>query len=171
MDDRYQPSIPVPGARVGAQVGAAWRRLFAGWRPEPRTLGALLVATFLGILASRLLVADLTWSSFTASLQPQPPFRAIPWQQAVGTTTQMLGVPADAVVLLGGLGLVLRRRWGLAVALTGLASVMAIAMVNAVVYLSRAPFVRSGIGEVLYALGTALPVAVLLWARSPGEEG
>lgn len=170
MDDRYQPTIPLPGIRFGAQIGGALRRAFAGWRPDPRTVGVLLVATFLGILLNRLLIADMTWRAFTASLQAQGPFPPIPWEQAVTSTMQLLSLPVDALVILGGAGLALRRAWGRPVAFSGLASLVAIAAVDAVAYLSRGGFVRNGIGEVLYAVGTALPVAVLLWSRAPGED-
>lgn len=171
MDDEYQPTIPLPGIRLGAQAGAAWRRAFAGWRPDARSVGVLLVALYLGILLERLLTVDLAWRAFTASIQSQPILGGIPWQQAVGTTMQLLGLPVDALVVLGGAGLALRRGWGRPVALSGLASLLTIALVDAVVYLSRGPMVREGVAQLAYALGTALPVAVLLWSRAPEEDG
>lgn len=171
MDDRYQPTIPVPGIRLGTQVSGAWRRVFAGWRPDARTVGVLLVASFTGVLLSRLLVIDLTWRSFTTSLEPQPPFGAASWEQAVSSTMQLLDVPVLALVVLGGIGLALRRSWGWPVAFSGLASALVIALVNVVVYLSRGPILRGGVGQSLYALGTALPLAVLVWSRPRREDG
>lgn len=170
MDDQYQPTIPLPGIRFSAQVSGAWRRAFAGWRPDPRTVGVLLVAVYLGILLERLLTADLTWRSFTASLQPPPQFEPLQWQIAVGATMQLLSLPVDALAVAGGLALALRRDWGRFVALAALASLFVIQMVNAVTYLSRGPMVRTGVAQVLLALGAALPVAVLLWSRRAPEE-
>jgi hypothetical protein len=175
VDDQYQPGIPLPRLRFGGQIRSAWQRVFGAWRPDRRTVGVLLVAMFAGAVVDRLLTVDGSWSFFTGSLGGGPPGALFPisMQQVLGATTNLLFVPVDVLVLVGAVGLVLRRSWGLWVAAGALAAVLALDLVGAATYLTEvhgALGLRQGVGRVVSAFGSALPLAVLLWSRAPAED-
>ena len=175
MEDEYRPVIPVPRISVESAVRRVGQRVFGGWRPDERTVGVILVAFVVGTVLLQLLTVDLAWNAFRYSALgvDASPLRPLPWQGAVGATLRLLSVPSSLVVLTGGVGLVLQRGWGRWVAVAGLAALVVIDVGNAVIRfssLATAMEVRQGIGQLLYALGAALPIAVLLWSRPAPED-
>jgi hypothetical protein len=161
------------GPLLRTRLHGWWEGVFGEWRPDSRTVGVLLVAWFVGGLIDRLLTFDLTWSAFVTSIGGEYGF-SLPVQQVIGSVTRLLFVPAEVLVLAGAVGLVLRRGWGRLPAAAGLAALLALDLANAVSYLSQARpgfAVRSGIGQLIGALGAALPLAVLLWSRPAEVDG
>lgn len=172
-DDEYRPGIPVPGLRFSGAARAGWQRVFGGWWPDERTVGVLLVAMLLGATIQRLLTADLSWTAFVASLQTSPIAGAMPWQQAVSATLLLFGIPADVLVVAGGVAMALRRGWGRWVAVAGLSTLVVVTIGSALLrftHLPTGPVLREAVAQLLLAAGTALPIAVLLWSRPPQED-
>jgi hypothetical protein len=157
-----------PGPRLGVRVSGAWARNFRGWAPDQRSLGVVLVAWYLGNLLNRLLGIDFIWWAFITALQPAPPFGfSHRLADVVFGAGRLLELPVLAAVVAGGVGLALRRRWGRGLAITGVAALLAIGVIETLVSMVdlHGPPPRFVLNEVVGVLASVLPLLVLLWSR------
>jgi len=161
-----------PGPTLRARLRDGWDRVVAGWRPDERTVGVVLLALYAAIVIERLLVIDRTWDIVRISLSYAAEFSRSPWQQVVSAVTQLLYAPIDLLIVVGAAAIALHQGWGRLVAVGGLAGLLTLDAVNAVLSLTQTsgPYgVRMAVGQVVIAAGAALPLAVLLWSRPAPE--
>ena len=173
-EDEYHPGIPVPRIDLGGAIRRGWNGVFGGWRPEMRAVAAVVLAVYGVGLAANLLTIDGTVSNFFFWLNSEG--RVTPGVNAsnlVVVSARLLASPADLLITLGAVALLLRRAWGLGLALAGLGLLVLVDLAPPVVTLlreHRGVLIRPVVASMLFALVPIAVGALLLAARGPRED-
>lgn len=173
-DDEYHHGIPMPRLDLGGAVRRGWNGVFGGWRPEMRAVAAVVLAVYGVGLAANLLTVDSTLSNFFFWFNSQG--RVTPGLTAtnlISVAARLLAAPADLLITAGAGALLLRRAWGLRVALAGLGLLVLVDLAPPIASLlreSRGALIRPVLASMLFVLVPIAVGALLVAARGPRED-
>ncbi len=145
------PRVPLPAVR--------------GWRPGARTAGAILLAVFVPFLASSLVTLPLYWDAFQGRIGGVTLPLARPFWLRVYYGTSLGFAAVQALVVVGAVLLLWRRRVGGLAVLFGVAADLVGHVLLVIAYVVEGPVPRSDMSQAIADIPSRLlllAVAVLL---------